>query len=69
MIPAPIQTELLERALGEPIGLVIETNNTQQLQILLCNQHRALGLNDLVICVPGIDNTIFIVKKSVELDP
>jgi hypothetical protein len=63
-----ILIELLQRAAQEPIGLAVETNNAramlQHLQIMLAD----LKIADLMLCTPSIENTVFIIRKSVELD-
>jgi hypothetical protein len=61
--------DLLNRALNEELGLAIETNNPKQ---LVENIHRATkGLSrydSLIVTIPSTLNTVFIVKRSVELD-
>lgn len=68
-IPSAILREYLTRASEEQLGLVLEVKNTHRVMLEL---HAARGpavLSDLMICLPSIENTIMIVKKSVELDP
>ena len=61
--------DLLNRALEEEMGSVIETNNPQRVSIKL---HEIKAANPkyagLEITVPSTPNTVIIVKKSVELD-
>ena len=63
--------ELLDRALGEELGLVIETNNPGTLQNELQRAKRELGdqYKQLLVCIPSIGNHVFLTKLSVELDP
>lgn len=66
MLSTQIQTELLERALAEPIGLVVECINPRQFAIQLHASSK--DFPELMLCTPAEDNTIFIMKRSVELD-
>lgn len=63
-----ILIELLERASTEPLGLWIETTNAKALAQRLINMQREVHVPDIMICTPSIDNVIFIVRRSVELD-
>lgn len=61
--------ELLNRALTEPLGVVVDTPNAQQLSQRLHAITKDLDrFADLTITVPSTPNTVIIVKKSVELD-
>lgn len=62
-------TELFVRASSEELGIVIETNNAKALQVELCNHSKAAALwPEIMVVVPSIDNAVFLVHKSVELD-
>ena len=61
--------EILKRALDEEMGLVIATNNPQ----LLSHKLHAItkqnqDFSELIITVPSLENTVMIVKRTVELD-
>jgi hypothetical protein len=60
---------LLERASAEPLGLAIETNNVQRLVTLLHEAKDGVPNLSVIICIPSIPNTVFLVQRSVELDP
>lgn len=63
-------TELLDRAMIEPLGLVIETNNPGSFKTEVSNHAKTdERYRALMVCVPSIDGHVFLVKKSVELDP
>lgn len=62
-----ILAELLERAVAEPIGLAIGTNNPKQMVQRLHEVQRKLEL-DLMICTPSLEGHVFLVRRSVELD-
>lgn len=60
--------ELFNRAREEPLGLCIElTNPTRFVQHLASQVSK--DYPELMICTPSLENTVFIVQKSVELDP
>jgi len=64
-------TALMERAMSEEMGLVVETNNAKQLQIILADHRRLYGLTQfeqLIFAIPSEPNMVFITKKSVDLD-
>lgn len=63
-----ILVELLRRASAEPWGLYIGTNNPKQMAWYLHEAQRDLNA-DVMICVPSLENTVFLVRRSVELDP
>lgn len=69
-MPIAIDTlhELLDRAMEETFGLIITTDNAHALQLRL---YKAMGKAhpSLMICVPSRPGEIFVVKRSVELDP
>ena len=67
MKPA-ILIELLQRAAAEPFGLWVSTNNTRALVEQLIRLQRELQLSDLMVCTPSIENVIFVIHRSVELD-
>jgi len=61
--------ELLNRALTEEMGLIIDTPNAQALSLKLHAITKDLDrYASLEITVPSTPNTVIIVKKSVELD-
>lgn len=61
--------ELLQRASQEQIGLCVRTTNQNALLHRLQLVQRELRTPDIMLCTPSIDNTIFIMRRSVELDP
>ena len=61
--------DLLNRALTEELGLVVETNNPHQMSMHLHEIKRSADkFADIEITVPSTPNTVMLVKKSVELD-
>lgn len=59
---------LLDRALEEELGLVIDCTNPGKFETEICNFRKNITkYNDLVICQPSTPDTIFIVKRTVEL--
>lgn len=61
--------DLLNRALEEEMGSVVETNSPHRLEIDLHEIKKANSKYDsLMITIPSTSNTVIIVKKSVELD-
>jgi hypothetical protein len=68
MIAQATLAALLDRATTETIGLFVETNNVNALTQQITNQfpgcRETLGI---MICKPALPNTIFIMKRSVEL--
>ena len=61
--------DLLNRALTEELGLVVETNNPHALEIKLHAIKRAsTRYAEIEITIPSTPDTIMLVKKSVELD-
>ena len=71
MIKPELLTALMERAAESELGLIVETNNAKQLQILLANHRRDYGLrqfDSLIFALPSTENQVYITKKSVELD-
>jgi len=69
-----IYNELLDRALTEPFGLAIRTTNAKQLQVHFANIQREQGSGTLrnhpiLACLTPDPETVFLVKRSVELDP
>jgi hypothetical protein len=63
-----ILRELLEQAAEQPIGLCITTTNQNALLHRLQLLQRELQVPDIMLCSPSIPDTIFIVRRSVELD-
>lgn len=62
-------TELIQRALDEEMGLIIKTNNQTRLVQELTAAKKALGATELIVARPSSPEEVFLVKKSVELDP
>lgn len=61
--------DLLNRALEEEMGLVIETNNPNYLVNKLSAVKRDLDrYATLIIAVPSTPNTVMITKSTVELE-
>lgn len=58
---------LLARAAEEPFGLVLEVVNPKLAVNELSEANR--DSDEIIICTPSIPNTVFLVKRSVELDP
>ena len=63
-----IMAELITRAQQEPLGLWIETTNPNGLMNYLYTAKNRLGADDIMICIPSIEHTVFLVQKSIELD-
>lgn len=64
-----LYTQLLNRALTEELGLVVNTNNPKQLSEYINAAKRGISRYDpLIITVPSTPNTVIIAKRSVELD-
>ena len=60
---------LLDRALEEELGLVIETNNPHQIEIKIHEVKKTtLKYDGLIVAIPSTPETVFLVKKTVELD-
>lgn len=61
--------DLLNRALEEELGLVVSTNNPHQMSMKLHEIKKSHSrYADIEIAIPSTPDTIFLVKKSVELD-
>lgn len=62
---------LLERAMQEEIGLAVEvTNDPSTMQVTI--QHYIQNnpqYKPIMICIPSIPHHVFLVQRSVELDP
>lgn len=59
---------LLDRALTEEIGLVVDCTNPGKFEIEVSNFRKNINkYDDLIICMPAIPDTIFIAKRTVEL--
>jgi len=72
-VPKEILLTLCERAAEESIGLFVSTNNVH---LLLLDIYRAISASGqttedlgITICVPSIEGCLFIVRRSLELDP
>ena len=63
-----IYLNLLDRALEEELGLVVETSNPSRLSHLLHDYSKLDRYSSLAICVPSIPNHVFITQRTVELD-
>jgi hypothetical protein len=60
---------LLNRALSEELGLVVECNNPKQLSFYLLEAAKDLEkYSPLMVTIPSTPDTVIIVKKTVELD-
>ena len=60
---------LLDRALEEELGLVVETNNPHQIEIKIHEVKKTTHKYDgLIVAIPSTPETVFLVKKTVELD-
>lgn len=59
---------LLDRALNEDIGLFIELENPKSFEVQI-SKIKAIypQYSSLMLCWPSLENTIFLMKKSVEL--
>ena len=69
MIHPRALAEAIKRAADERYGMVISCTNTNYVRNTLHQIMQEIELaQDLMICVPSLENTIFIVKRSVELD-
>ncbi len=61
---------LLHKAVDEPIGIEVKTNNAKRLQIELDEFKRSQSdWAELMCCLTTYPDTLFIIHKSVELDP
>ena len=65
----PILVELLRNAAEQPLGLCVTTTNAPALLHQLHEVQRDLQVPDIMLCTPSVENTIFIFRRSVELDP
>lgn len=66
----PIRPELLfSRAASERLGLVVDTTNVNALLTILNIHRQENNLYQFTICRTPDLNTIFIIKRSAELDP
>lgn len=63
---------LLDRAAGEPLGLVIETNNPKALRENylqgLRRDHPNPEVRKLIFAIPALSNTLFICQPTVDLE-
>lgn len=60
-----ILSELLNRVKHEELGLVIETNNPTYLHQMLIDLNTD---RSIIIALPSLPNTVFIVKRTVDLE-
>ena len=61
--------EILDKALTEELGVVVETNNPHQLTMRFHEQTKDVSkYAGLMICIGSKPDTVFISQKSVELD-
>jgi len=61
--------EILDKALTEELGVVVETNNVHQLTLRFHEQTKNVSKYDsLQICAGSKPDTVLIAQKSVELD-
>jgi ribosomal protein L10 len=61
--------DLLNRALEEELGIVVTTNNPQQMSYRFHEIKKSHSrYADIEITVPSTPETVMLVKKSVELD-
>lgn len=61
--------DLLNRAILEELGLVIETNNPQALALQIHEVKKSSERYSVIeVTTPSTPNTLMLVKKSVELD-
>ena len=61
--------DLLNRALEEELGLVVETNNPHGLTLHLHGLTKGLDkYSTLIVTVPSTPETVIITKRTVELD-
>lgn len=62
-------TELFSRAGSERLGIVVDTTNADALVVNLNVHRQTYNLYQYTICRTPDVNTIFIIKRSAELDP
>jgi len=61
--------EILDKALTEELGVVVETNNSHQLTLRFHEQTKDTSkYANLQVCAGSKEGTVLIVQKSVELD-
>lgn len=60
---------LIERAVGEEMGLVVKTNNPVNLLVELRKARKELGIKGLIFARPSNESLVYIIKETVELDP
>lgn len=70
--PSPLYSQtfrsLLDRALSEDLGLFVECVNPKSFEAQVSRIKQVYPQYDsLMLCWPSLPNTIYIVKKSVEL--
>ena len=61
--------EILDKALTEELGVVVETNNPHQLTMRFHECTKDVSkYASLIVCIGSKPDTVFISQKSVELD-
>lgn len=61
---------ILDRALSEPLGLYIECVNPKSFEVQISRIKSVYpNYDSLMVCIPSLPETVFLVKKSVELEP
>lgn len=68
MIHPRALAEAIKRAQGETYGIALTTSSVSMVRNILTQISNELGATDVAICVPSTPDTIFIVKRSVELE-
>ena len=66
-IPTEILTEYMQQAMEQPLGLVLGVFNPKRFvedTIIRVGPQ----FPSLTLCIPSLEDTVFIVHKSVELD-
>ena len=68
-----ILLELINRAAEQPIGLFIGTTNVHRLKNEFYDAITKIGMRttdfDIMIVITSIENVIYLMRKSVELEP
>jgi hypothetical protein len=62
---------LYNRAISEPLGLIVDVTNPDRFQINLATWVRNQPdrrFDEIMVCLPSTPDTVFLVKKSVELE-
>ena len=64
-----VLAELLSRATGEELGLLVETNNPIAMQTYLQDYRKRSGdprYDNLIFSIPALDGTVFIHRRLLE---